>query len=101
MWDFLIVAVSTDDFNNEKGKKSAIPYKERAVIVEAIKYVDMVIPEYNWSQKKRDLIAFEAQMVMWDDWTGKFDEFDCIYLPRTPNISSTQIKNMLALKNWV
>lgn len=98
--DYLIVAVSSDDFNAIKGKKCIIPDYERMAIVEAIRYVDEVIPENSWDQKIDDIVNNNIDIfVMGDDWKGKFDylnEFcEVIYLPRTSNISSTMIKNKL------
>lgn len=95
--DYLVVAVSTDEFNLLKDKKSTYPYNERAEIVKSIKYVDEVIPEKSWEQKIADIKKHDIDiMVMGDDWRGKFDflkEFcEVIYLERTPNISSTEIK---------
>lgn len=99
--DYLIVAVSTDEFNwNEKGKKCYFSYEERKSMVEAIRYVDLVIPETCWDQKARDVAQYQVDtFVMGDDWKGKFDFLsDCcqvVYLPRTPEISSTKIKSDL------
>lgn len=95
--DYLIVAVSSDEFNALKNKKSYYPYSERAKIVESIRYVDEVIPEHNWEQKLNDIKKHNIDVfVMGDDWEGKFDflkEYcEVVYLPRTPNISSTQVK---------
>lgn len=97
----LIVGVSTDEFNNEKGKQCVIPYSERANIVSAIKYVTKVIPETSWDQKSTDIKKYNADcFIMGDDWTGKFDFLkplcDVIYLPRTPNISTTTLKQTIA-----
>jgi len=96
----LIVAVSTDEFNEVKGKKTIIPYKQRKEIVRAIKYVDMVIPESDWSQKISDIKKFNvAIFAMGHDWEGKFNELNeycnVIYLPRTQDISTTQLKSSL------
>ncbi len=96
--DYLIVAVSTDEFNQIKGKKCTYPFKHRAEIVKAIRYVDKVIPEKNWGQKRRDIKKYKIDiLVMGDDWKGKFDHLSdlckVVYLPRTKNISTTQIKN--------
>ncbi len=98
--DELIVAVSTDDFNDIKGKKTIIPYEQRAQIVEAIKYVDKVIPENSWEQKIEDIKKYDIDLfIMGDDWRGKFDflkEYcEVLYLPRTKGISSTELKNTL------
>lgn len=99
--DYLIVALSTDEFNwNEKHKKSYFSYEERKQLLEAIRYVDLVIPENGWGQKISDVQEFKVDtFVMGDDWQNKFDflkEYcEVVYLSRTPEISSTQIKNDL------
>lgn len=99
--DYLIVAVSSDRFNwEEKSKKCKIPDTDRMAIVEAIKYVDKVIPEDSWDQKVKDVQKYNVDVfVMGDDWEGKFDflkEYcEVVYLPRTEGISSTQIKEEL------
>jgi glycerol-3-phosphate cytidylyltransferase len=96
----LIVAVSTDEFNQLKGKKTLIPFEQRALIVENIKCVDMVIAEHNWEQKIDDIKKYNVDIFsIGDDWATKFDflkEYcEVIYLPRTKNISSTQLKKEL------
>ena len=103
--DYLIVAVSSDDFNlREKGKVCQIKDVDRMEIVKAIRYVDEVILEENWEQKKLDVQKYDVDVfVMGDDWSGKFDflkEEGCevIYVPRTPEISSSQIKEELHSK---
>lgn len=98
--DQLIVAVSTDEFNELKGKKTIIPYEQRAQIVQAIKYVDKVIPEENWEQKIEDIKKYNISIfAMGHDWEGKFDELkefcEVVYLPRTNGISSTKLKSSL------
>ena len=100
--DYLIVALSTDEFNwNSKQKKCYFTYEIRKQLLESLRYVDLVIPEENWDQKTRDVQLYQADVfVMGDDWKGKFDflkEEGCevVYLPRTPEISTTQIKNNL------
>lgn len=98
--DKLIVAVSTDEFNAVKGKKTIIPYDQRAAIVEAIKYVDLVIPEESWEQKVQDIQKHNVSVfAMGDDWNGKFDflkeHCEVVYLPRTEDISSTDLKDQL------
>ncbi len=100
--DYLIVAVSTDEFNwNEKKKKCYFSYEKRKQLLEAIKYVDEVIPEENWEQKRTDVHKYNADIfVIGDDWKGKFDFLkeegvEVVYLERTPDISTTQIKNDL------
>ncbi len=104
--DYLIVALSTDKFNwEEKQKKCYFSYEIRKQMLEAIKYVDEVIPEENWEQKKTDMHKYEIDtFVMGDDWVGKFDYLkeegvEVVYLPRTPEISSTQIKSDLKQNN--
>ena len=99
--DYLIVAISTDEFNwNEKQKKCYFSYEERKGLVEAVRYVDLVIPEESWDQKVKDVQEFKVDtFVIGDDWTGKFDFLkdycEVVYLPRTPEISTTQIKKEL------
>lgn len=95
--DFLIVVLSTDEFNLLKNKKSYYTYEQRKIILEACRYVDLVVPEYTWEQKRDDVIKYQADVfVMGDDWKGKFDFLsdlcEVIYLPRTPDISTTKIK---------
>lgn len=99
--DYLIVALSTDEFNwNEKQKKCYFSYEQRKKLLEAIRYVDLVIPEENWEQKVSDVKEFKVDtFVMGDDWKGKFDFLkdycEVVYLERTPEISTTQIKKDL------
>ncbi len=103
--DYLVVALSTDEFNwDEKQKKCYFSYEKRKQVLEAIRYVDLVIPEEAWDQKVSDIELYHIdKFVMGDDWAGKFDflqeetEAEVIYLPRTPEISTTQIKNDLKL----
>lgn len=99
--DYLIVALSTDEFNlREKNKKSYFTFEQRKQLLEAIRYVDLVIPEESWDQKERDVKEFKADVfVMGNDWEGKFDYLkeycQVIYLERTPEISTTHIKQDL------
>ncbi len=99
--EYLIVALSTDEFNwNMKQKKCYFPYEERKRLLESIRYVDLVIPENCWEQKISDVKEFKVDtFVIGDDWEGKFDflkEYcEVVYLPRTPEISTTQIKEDL------
>ena len=101
--DYLIVVVSTDEFNwNEKRKKCYFSYEERKKLVEAVRYVDLVIPEENWDQKRSDVKEYHVDtFVMGDDWKGKFDFLkdycEVVYLPRTEGISTTKIKQDLGL----
>ena len=97
--DYLIVVCSTDEFNWEKKrKKSYFSYEQRKQLLESIRYVDLVVPETSWEQKVSDVHEYHADVfVMGDDWSGKFDYLkeegiEVVYLPRTPEISTTQIK---------
>lgn len=100
--DYLIVAISTDEFNlNEKGKSCYFTYQQRKAMVEAIRYVDEVVPEKDWNQKISDMHDYDVDVfVMGDDWKGKFDYLnkegvEVVYLSRTPEISTSQIKSDL------
>lgn len=102
--DYLIVGVSTDEFNTIKGKHAYFSYEQRRNMVEAIRYVDKVIPEEEWSQKIDDIKKYNVDvLVMGDDWAGsdKFDYLkeyvDVVFLPRTEGISSTKIRKDLNL----
>ncbi|PGM36402.1 glycerol-3-phosphate cytidylyltransferase [Bacillus cereus] len=102
--EYLVVAISTDQFNELKGKKSYFSYEIRRLMLESIKYVDEVIPEENWEQKKIDVINHDIDIfVMGDDWQGEFDFLKeyckVVYLPRTEGISTTQIKTELQFTN--
>ena len=98
--DRLVVGVSTDEFNLLKGKRCVFPYEERAAIVSAVRYVDEVFPESSWEQKRADIIRYSADtFVMGDDWRGMFDDLydvvQIVYLPRTPSVSTTEVKDAL------
>lgn len=100
--DYLVVALSTDEFNwQEKHKKCYFSFEERKQLLEAVRYVDLVIPEQSWEQKRSDIHMYHIDtFVMGDDWVGKFDFLrdegcEVEYLPRTPEISTTQIKHDL------
>ena len=98
--DRLVVGLSTDEFNNTKHKSSLLNYENRKAVLEAMRYVDLVVPEASWEQKVDDMKRYEVTtFVMGDDWDGKFDflrEFcEVRYLARTPEISSTEIKQSL------
>jgi glycerol-3-phosphate cytidylyltransferase len=100
--DYLIVGVSTDEFNELKGKKTIISFEHRMEIVDSIKYVDMVLPENSWDQKVEDIKHHNVNIfAMGDDWRGKFDflkEYcEVVYLPRTEGISSTNLKELLKI----
>ena len=99
--DYLIVGLSTDEFNGMKGKTCFFSYEQRKQLLEAIRYVDLVIPEETWEQKSSDVREFRVDtFVMGEDWAGKFDflkeQCEVVYLPRTPEISTTQIKKQLS-----
>jgi glycerol-3-phosphate cytidylyltransferase len=99
--DYLVVGLSTDEFNLKKGKKSVFGYTERLAILGALKHVDKIIPEEDWDQKLDDVIANEINVfVMGDDWEGKFDflrpHCEVVYLPRTSGISTTYIKYLVS-----
>ena len=98
--DYLIVGLSSDEFNELKGKKSVMSYEERKEILESIRYVDKVIKESNWEQKVDDMIKYNIDVfVIGDDWEGKFDflkEYcEVVYLPRTKSISTTLLKEII------
>lgn len=96
--DYLIVGLSTDEFNwDSKQKKCFFDYEKRKHLLEAVRYVDLVIPENSWEQKVEDVKMYHVDtFVMGDDWQGKFDflkeHCEVVYLPRTPEVSTTQIK---------
>jgi len=103
LWDYLIVWVSSDYFNSLKWKKSHFSFNDRKEILESIKYVDKVIKEDSWSQKEKDIKKYNVDtFVIWDDWEWKFDNLnkicEVIYLKRTKDISTTQIKSKLKNK---
>ncbi|WP_085522669.1 glycerol-3-phosphate cytidylyltransferase [Tuberibacillus sp. Marseille-P3662] len=98
--DYLIVGLSTDQFNDEKHKSAFFGYKERQLVLESIKYVDEVIPEETWGQKINDVKDYDIDVfVIGDDWEGEFNFLtrycEVTYLERTKNISSTKIKQSL------
>lgn len=98
--DYLIVALSTDYFNSMKGKEALFSYEDRKEDLEALRYVDLVIPEKSWEQKIDDVRNYHVNVfAMGDDWTGKFDFLrpycEVTYFERTPMISSTKIRNIL------
>ena len=101
--DYLIVVLSSDEFNKIKNKNSYYTFEQRKIILEACRYVDLVVPEYNWEQKIEDVKKYQVDVfVMGDDWDGKFNflkEYcDVVYLPRTPNVCSSATKEHL-IKN--
>lgn len=102
--DRLIVGLSTDEFNAGKHKTSLLDYDNRKSVLEAIRYVDLVIPEMNWEQKADDVREHKVDIfVIGDDWAGKFDFLSELcevrYLSRTADISSTLVKQTLLDRN--
>jgi len=103
--DYLIVALSTDEFNEIKGKKAYHNYETRKKMLEALRYVDLVVPEENWEQKINDVKKYFVDVVvMGSDWKDneKFEELrdycDIVYLDRTEGISTSKIKKDLNLQ---
>ena len=98
---YLIVGLSTDEFNLTKGKRSVFSYQERFQVLRGLRYVDEIIPESSWEQKVQDVATHRVDLfVMGNDWGGKFDFLkpycQVVYLPRTEGVSSTYLKNLLA-----
>ena len=98
--DRLVVGCSTDEFNAVKKKKTIMPYNERVEILKACRYVDDVFPEKNWEQKRDDIVREKADIfAMGDDWVGRFDDLkdiaDVLYLPRTQDISTTEVRQLV------
>lgn len=98
--DYLVVCLSTDEFNALKGKQAQFSYEDRKHDLEAIRYVDLVIPEKDWEQKSEDVQRYHIDVfAMGDDWKGKFDFLEeyceVVYFERTPLISSTSIRNSM------
>ena len=107
MGDYLIVALSTDEFNILKGKKTYFDYETRKKILEAIRYVDLVIEENSWEQKSNDVKIYNVDVVvMGSDWKNseKFEYLreicDVVYLDRTEGVSTSKIKRDLNANNW-
>lgn len=99
--DYLIVGLSSDEFNMIKGKSSVMSFEERKEFLENIRYVDKVIKEDDWDQKIDDVKKYDIDVfVMGDDWKGKFDYLkeycEVIYLPRTEFISTTELKKIIS-----
>lgn len=100
--DELYVGLSTDEFNQMKGKTAVLTYEQRKTVLESIRYVDHVFPESDWEQKTSDIKKYGIScFVMGDDWKGKFDFLKdyctVVYLPRTPDISTTDIKQKIQI----
>ena len=101
MGEYLIVALSTDEFNKLKNKKSYYDYEQRKMMLESIRYVDLVIPENDWEQKISDVEKYHVDtFIMGHDWEGEFDFLkdycEVVYLPRTEGISTTKVKSDLS-----
>lgn len=104
MGDKLVVGCSTDEFNSIKGKKTIYPFEHRKIILESCRYVDNVFREDCWEQKRDDIHREGASLfVMGDDWAGKFDDLsdvvEVFYIPRTSDISTTEIKTYLSVRS--
>ena len=100
--DYLVVGLSTNEFNEIKNKKCYFSFEERKRLLEAVRYVDLVIPEESWEQKRKDIELYQIDtFVMGNDWEGKFDDLkdicEVVYLDRTPEISTTKIKKELKI----
>lgn len=98
--DYLVVGVSSDEFNASKGKHTIVPFEDRLRIVQNIKCVDLAIAENTWDQKRHDIDQYKVSVFgIGDDWEGKFDDLrdlcEVVYLPRTADISSTSMKKLL------
>jgi len=98
--DYLIVGLSTEEFNSKKGKQSLHIWEERKFLLESLRCIDLVIPENEWEQKRSDVELYHVDVfTMGSDWEGKFDFLsdlcEVVYLPRTPSISSTQIRKFI------
>ncbi|MGH1452351.1 MAG: adenylyltransferase/cytidyltransferase family protein [Paracoccaceae bacterium] len=97
MGDELIVGCATDEFNEKKGKTAVMSYDARREILESCRFVDVVIPEYDWVQKPLDIAHYKVDIfAMGDDWEGYFDDLEAhcrvVYLPRTPDVSTTSLR---------
>jgi glycerol-3-phosphate cytidylyltransferase len=100
MGTHLVVGVSSDEFNTQKGKLSITPYEDRAAIVAACRFVDEVFPEHSWDQKRADIQRLGIDVFgMGNDWHGRFDDLQdlcrVVYLPRTDGVSSTALKGRI------
>lgn len=98
--DRVVIGLSTDGFNRIKHKRSIMSYEERKMILEACRYVDRVFPEETWEQKRGDILREQADVfAMGDDWVGKFDDLsdlcEVVYLPRTKDVSTTEIRQLV------
>ena len=99
--DHLTVGVSTDGFNDTKGKQCVVSYEDRARIIAALRCVDAIIPEETWEQKPNDIQSLKIDVFgMGHDWAGKFDDLtqycDVVYLPRTEGVSTTSLRTLIS-----
>ncbi len=102
MGDYLIVGISSDEFNAVKGKRAHFDYETRKRLLQSLRCVDLIIPEHNWEQKRRDIVNHKVDIfTMGDDWKNKFDDLSDLctvqYLPRTPSVSSTLLRQHLVM----
>lgn len=96
----LIVMLSTDYFNEQKGKRSIMSYEERYFMLTNLRCVDLVVPEQSWDDKLKYIEKYNVDVfVMGDDWDGKFNDLPCEvkYFPRG-DISTTSIKERIILR---
>lgn len=104
--DFLIVGVTTDELVSYKNKQAIIPHEERMAIVEAIKYVDKVVPQEDmdkmgaWEEHQFDVMFVGSDWQGTDKWNAFEKQFaevgtDIVYFPYTKGTSSTQLRNVL------
>jgi len=104
MGDYLIVGISSDAFNEGKGKHAHFDFDARKRLLQSLRCVDLIIPEHDWAQKRDDIVTHRADIfTMGDDWAGKFDDLSDLcevrYLPRTPSVSSTLLRQILVSQN--
>jgi glycerol-3-phosphate cytidylyltransferase len=93
--DIIHVGISTDKFNEIKGKKAIQSFSLRKKNIEDLNFATSIFPEESFEKKKDYILQYDANLIiMGDDWSGKFDDFSCpsYYFPRTPNISSTMLR---------
>lgn len=102
--DQLIVGVSTDELNfSKKSRYPVYNQLDRMKIINGLRYVNFCFEEESLDKKRDYILRYGADvLVMGDDWTGKFDEFndicEVIYLSRTPSVSTTEIIEVISSK---
>lgn len=104
--DYLVVGVTVDELVAYKGKKAFIPFEERCAIVEAIKYVDKVVPQTSMDKMEAWNNLHFHKMFVGDDWKGTDtwnrweEEFakvgvEIVYFPYTAKTSSSELRAAL------